>query len=184
MARKKKERVATAVSKWPSPLKLNLGSGDELYLEGFVNIDLHTQQKVDLRADVRDLSMFEDNSVDEIFNSHVIEHFDFFDGLKALKEWFRVLKPGGKLIVECPDLIGVCKLLIELPPEEHPKYYAQLFGCPWVPGHTHLFGYSKPQMLWSLSQTGFINPRELRPLRFLNCESFCQCWECEKPHAS
>jgi SAM-dependent methyltransferase len=178
--KKKKEFDITNKKTWPYPLKLNLGSGDELYLEGFINIDLHTKNKVDLRADVKDLSMFEDNSVDEIFNSHLIEHFDFYDGLKAMKEWYRVLKPGGKLIVECPDLLGVCKLLLEIPVEEHPKYYAQLFGCPWVPGHAHLFGYSKPQLRWTFETIGFKNLQELRPMRFVNCESFCQCLMGEK----
>src|SRR5579862_8653634 len=42
----------------------------------------------------------EDNSVDFVVSSHVIEHFP--DPIKALREWHRVVKPGGYLFVKAP----------------------------------------------------------------------------------
>jgi SAM-dependent methyltransferase len=42
----------------------------------------------------------EDNSVDFVISSHVIEHFP--DPIKALKEWYRVVKPGGYLYIIAP----------------------------------------------------------------------------------
>jgi acetyltransferase-like isoleucine patch superfamily enzyme/SAM-dependent methyltransferase len=41
-----------------------------------------------------------DNSVDFVVSSHVIEHFP--DPIKALREWYRVVKPGGYLYVIAP----------------------------------------------------------------------------------
>lgn len=41
-----------------------------------------------------------DNSQDFVISSHVIEHF--FDPIKALKEWLRVVKPGGYIFVIGP----------------------------------------------------------------------------------
>jgi SAM-dependent methyltransferase len=42
----------------------------------------------------------DDNSVDFVLSSHVIEHFP--DPIKALKEWYRVVKPGGYLYIVAP----------------------------------------------------------------------------------
>src|SRR5579863_5575294 len=43
---------------------------------------------------------FEDSSVDFVISSHAIEHFS--DPIKALKEWYRVVKPGGYLYIIAP----------------------------------------------------------------------------------
>jgi glycosyltransferase involved in cell wall biosynthesis len=42
----------------------------------------------------------EDNSVDFVISSHAIEHFP--DPIKALKEWYRVVRPGGFLYIVAP----------------------------------------------------------------------------------
>jgi ubiquinone/menaquinone biosynthesis C-methylase UbiE len=39
-----------------------------------------------------------------IYASHVLEHLTMNDSRKALKEWLRVLKPGGYLDVAVPDI--------------------------------------------------------------------------------
>jgi glycosyltransferase involved in cell wall biosynthesis/SAM-dependent methyltransferase len=54
---------------------------------------------VDVVAPGDDLP-FEDNSVDFVISSHVIEHFP--DPIKALKEWHRVVRPGGFIYVIAP----------------------------------------------------------------------------------
>ncbi len=43
---------------------------------------------------------FKDNTLDYVLSSHVIEHF--FDPVKALREWHRVVKPGGYLFIIAP----------------------------------------------------------------------------------
>jgi SAM-dependent methyltransferase len=43
---------------------------------------------------------FKDNTLDYVLSSHVIEHF--FDPVKALREWHRVIKPGGYIFVIAP----------------------------------------------------------------------------------
>jgi SAM-dependent methyltransferase len=61
--------------------------------------------KVDIVASGDDLP-FKDNTVDFVISSHVIEHF--YDPVKAIKEWMRVVKPGGYVYVIAPhkDRIG------------------------------------------------------------------------------
>ena len=57
--------------------------------------------KSDVVADVSNPLPFEDNYADYIIAKHVVEHLiDFFT---ALKEWYRILKPGGKIIISLPD---------------------------------------------------------------------------------
>jgi SAM-dependent methyltransferase len=43
---------------------------------------------------------FKDNTLDYVLSSHVIEHF--FDPVKALREWHRVIKPGGYIFIIAP----------------------------------------------------------------------------------
>jgi len=159
-------------------LKLNLGCGD-LPFEGWVNCDL-CNPKADINCDAKALP-FETGSVDEIYSSHLIEHFDFHEGLAALKEWYRVLKPGGRLTVECPDFEAFCRNFLKLPPAEQPKYYVQVWGYPWELGQAHKFGYTPAQMVWSLGEVGFKNIKRTPALRFTDLIDWCQKWECEKP---
>ncbi len=43
---------------------------------------------------------FKDGTLDYVLSSHVIEHF--FDPVKALREWHRVIKPGGYIYIVAP----------------------------------------------------------------------------------
>ena len=54
----------------------------------------------DLPGDVEKLDLFADATIDVIFSSHTLEHID--DHEAALREWWRVLKPGGRLILYLP----------------------------------------------------------------------------------
>lgn len=54
-----------------------------------------------LHGDARDLHWFSDNALDYIYSSHVLE--DFVDTTDVLKEWLRVLRPGGLLVLFLPD---------------------------------------------------------------------------------
>src|SRR4029078_953482 len=43
---------------------------------------------------------FKDANLDDVVSAHVIEHF--FDPVKALKEWYRVIRPGGYIFIIAP----------------------------------------------------------------------------------
>ncbi|KAL3090577.1 hypothetical protein niasHS_005489 [Heterodera schachtii] len=43
---------------------------------------------------------FTNNSVDFVINSHVLEHF--YDPIKAIEEWLRIVKPGGFVYMDIP----------------------------------------------------------------------------------
>lgn len=88
--------------------KLHLGCGRKMF-PGYINIDLY-RPEADLQLDVTDLSVFQDESIDEIYMNAVLEHLFVFEQKKALSEWRRVLKPGGILRIDStPDFDQVIK---------------------------------------------------------------------------
>lgn len=59
---------------------------------------------VDVVADGAKLP-FENESYDYVISSHVIEHF--FDPIAAIKEWLRVIKPGGYIFIIAPTQYAI-----------------------------------------------------------------------------
>lgn len=143
-----------------TPLKLNLGCGNEI-LKGYVNCDLHNP-KADMWFDASSIP-FPDNSIDEIRAYHLIEHFSFSKGLEVVKEWFRVLKPNGKLVLETPDFYHNCKKFVESDEQTRIQLYVHFFAWPDEPGQAHLFLYTETQMAWTLSGAGFTNVKRQPP---------------------
>ena len=82
-------------------IKLNLGCGWRNFGSDWIHIDGGDYGHLDYN-DITNLE-FEDNSVDLIYASHVIEYFDINEVKQLLREWRRVLKPGGELRVAVPD---------------------------------------------------------------------------------
>ena len=82
--------------------KLHLGCGD-VRLEGFINIDIRETPATDKVLDISNLAEFGDNSIDTVYASHVLEHFSFTIVPNVLREWQRVLRKSGELILRVPD---------------------------------------------------------------------------------
>jgi hypothetical protein len=60
---------------------------------------------------MKDLSMIPNNSVDCVYNCHVLEHVYFHQVKTCLEEWYRVIKSGGELRIVVPDLKSLAKNL-------------------------------------------------------------------------
>jgi len=98
-------------------IKLNLGCGDKI-LADYINVDVAQERsgkQPDVICDVRNLNKFSNDYADEILAVHVIEHFWRWEVVSILKEWVRVLKPNGKLILECPNLKSACEQFLQDP---------------------------------------------------------------------
>ena len=65
-----------------------------------------------MNIDLRNPLPFRDDSVDYIYNEHFLEHLTAAEGLKALMEFRRVLKPDGVLRIAMPDLKDVINLYL------------------------------------------------------------------------
>lgn len=81
--------------------RLNIGCGEKLR-PGWLNIDL--DPRADLRLDIRRPLPFPERSCAEIYSEHVLEHLAYPGGVEeVLRDWWRVLAPGGTLSVGVPD---------------------------------------------------------------------------------
>lgn len=74
-------------------VKLDIGCGKHKK-EGFIGIDIDKDSQADIIASALDLP-FDDNSVDEIYSSHLVEHFSPAQAKKFFAEIYRVLKKDG-----------------------------------------------------------------------------------------
>lgn len=109
-------------------VQLYLGSGKR-HIPGFVHVDLDDYPHLDYRHDIADLPMFSDNSVDLIYTSHSFEYFDRQEGERVLKEWYRVLKPGGILRIAVPDFEAIVRVYLKYKKDlEHKGILGPLFG--------------------------------------------------------
>lgn len=158
-----------------SVLRLNLGCGDKI-LDDYINVDVapsRAGRKPDIICDLHRLSMFDTNSVDEILSIHVIEHFWRWEVADILREWVRVLKPGGILILECPNLISACEALLANPDvasaegSEGQRSMWVFYGDPkWQdPLMVHRWGYTPNSLIQLLMQTGLTRVRR-EPAQF------------------
>ncbi len=78
-----------------------------------LRLDIDARVAPDIIGTMTDMSAVADASVDAIFSSYNIEHLYAHEVPVALKEFLRVLKPDGFLVVTCHDLQEVCRLVAE-----------------------------------------------------------------------
>ena len=153
-----------------SPIKLNLGCGDKI-LDGYINIDINTERrsnKPDIIADIRDLKTIKTAIADEILAVHVIEHFFYWEAVPLLTSWRRILKPNGKIILECPNLLHACKVLLDNPnkasrPDQNGRMSMwPLYGDPnWKdPLMCHKWAYTPESLMNVLMEAGFTNVKQ------------------------
>lgn len=142
---------------------------------GWEILDALPAPYVDHLGDARDLTRFADDTFAAIYASHVLEHFDYKDKLPAtLKEWLRVLQPGGKLYASVPDLDTLARLLLMKDRYSVPDRYMfmrMIFG-----GHTdeydyHYVGLNADFLGSFLLEAGFTRVRRVRDLGFFDDSS-------------
>jgi predicted SAM-dependent methyltransferase len=84
------------------PIKLELGGGPRAGMEEWVSLNIAAGATI--QHDLTRPLPFPDGSVDEIYSSHVLEHFAYPRPLlDVLEESRRVLKPGGRFSIAVPN---------------------------------------------------------------------------------
>jgi predicted SAM-dependent methyltransferase len=91
--------------------KLHLGCGKK-YLSGYIHIDCDNLPHLDYISTMDDLSMFEDETVDEIYTCGAFHYFDRIEAIKVLKEWRRVLRKDGDLRISLGDFEKIVQVYL------------------------------------------------------------------------
>ncbi len=74
-----------------------------------VRLDLNPAVQPDIVGSITDLSAVPDESMDAVYSSHNLEHVYAHEVPIALGEFYRVLKPGGRVLISVPDIQEVAE---------------------------------------------------------------------------
>lgn len=92
-------------------MRLNLGSHNKRF-EGFTNVDIQPLEGVDIIHDLTQFPWpFETGSIDKILAQEFLEHLEVRFALPVLVECRRILKPGGDLNIQVPDIEAMCRMI-------------------------------------------------------------------------
>lgn len=150
-------------------MRLHLGCGQR-YLKGYVNIDFplseHSVQEssvADQLADLRELR-YKRESVEEIRNHHVFEHFPKAVAAAMLASWNSWLKMGGVIHIEVPDFERTARSILRTFASEARQAAGlrHIFGSQEAHWAIHYEGYTATRLRKFLSLFGFENAKVRR----------------------
>lgn len=145
--------------------KLQIGCGRNL-LSGWLNSDI---VRGDIYLDATRKMPFKDNTFDFVFCEHFIEHLSINDGLRFLRECYRILRTRGIIRITTPDLEKLIKLYFgtndSVKTQELAKIIyrqqASLTPCEMFNNYMHKWGhefiYDKQFLGSILLKSGFTN---------------------------
>ena len=136
--------------------KINLGCGWRDFGKDWIHIDGGDYSHLDSK-DIFNLP-YEDNSIDLIYASHVIEYFDREEIIPILNKWKSKLKPNGILRLAVPNFKEIARLYNE---ENYSlqKFVGLLYGKMKMGNQTiyHKTTYDFDSLKSILDKCGFSN---------------------------
>lgn len=101
-------------------LHVGCGTLNKSHLRGFNNdawkelrFDIDLNVHPDIVGTLTDMSMIESGSFDAIYSAFNLDHIYPHQVPIALREFFRVLKDDGLVIIRCPDIQSVSEAIVE-----------------------------------------------------------------------
>ena len=135
------------------PCNLDIGAGtkDEWVEGDWVRVDAYVDE-ADIKAPAWKLP-FHDNWVDSIWSSHTLEHVSKRMVVPTLKEWYRVLKPNGKLTLRVPDFAWCCQWWLDH--QTNTWDMDIIYGGQTRQGEYHKTGFNREIAINYLQEAGF-----------------------------
>ncbi len=152
-------------------MKLHLGCGKK-FLEGYKHIDYSKYNHIDWNQSIYPLPFIEDNSVEEIYSSHSLEYFDFFEVENVLEEWGRCLIPNGKLRLSVPDFNKLL-YVYEKTKFNIDRIIGPLFGRWKINENDYIYHktvFTKQKLEEILINSKYKNIKEWNPLEYFGSE--------------
>jgi len=138
------------------PIRLHIGG--QVAHPDWKIFDVRPGPIVDYVGHCTDLSAFDDESVLEIYASHVLEHLGYQAGLAAaLREFKRVLVADGTLRVSVPDLAILCEMFLDTALDYNERFAVMrmMFGGQINNADFHLVGLNEEILTRYLRDAGF-----------------------------
>lgn len=133
-------------------MKLHIGCGEK-YIPGFVHVDARKFPHVDYVTSADKLDMFKNDSVDLIYACCVLEHFKRNKTEDVLREWYRILKPGGVLRLSVPDFEKLVEVYLKY--KDLKLILGPLVGRQDYPENTHYVIFDFSTLSETLKKVGF-----------------------------
>lgn len=150
------------------PLRLNLGGAGEGFVDskvsGFLCVDLRDGPETDILCDASKLTVIDDETVECVFASQILEHFPIARTVEVLKEWRRVLQPRAKLYVSVPDFDQAVKLYQKCGLTTWLKYH--LWGDQKHPLNYHYVCFTFASLAKDLIDAGFSDVKRIKDFPF------------------
>jgi len=104
-----------------------------------IRFDIDENVNPDIVGTLTDMKLVETGSVDAVYSSHNIEHIFPHEVPIALREFYRVLKEDGIVVITCPDIQSVGEALTQ------DKLFETLYESPMGPvtAFDILYGHRK-----------------------------------------
>ena len=137
-------------------MKLHIGGEEEK--DGWTILNTQKKTENNIIGDICDLSQFNDESIEEVYASHILEHVRNSDIGDVLKNIFRILKTGGRFLISVPDLEILSKAILDPNLSVQNKYEITriIYGGQTDDYDYHFFGFTQSIMSALLKNAGFI----------------------------
>ena len=155
-------------------LRLHLGCGN-IHFPGYINIDFRKTDATDYVCNAIKLPLVS-SSVEVIEIYHMIEHLPKEVLLKALRNWWDKLTPGGRLVIECPDFDKIVEEYLE----GNENRLNNIFGLSRFRGDNHLWGYNFSRLRIILEENGFKGVKKCAPQDYHRLQEPCMRVEAYK----
>lgn len=153
-------------------MKINFACGNKP-LPGFFNIDAVNRDgtPVDLiyladfdeNCELRERIPLDDECADELHSMHFIEHLYRFHADAMVREWFRLLKRGGRIVLECPNILLAAKNLLAGTRDQLSMWGLYGDETHRDPFMCHRFGYTPATLQKLLENNGFVKVEHRDP---------------------
>ncbi len=152
-------------------MRLNICCGRQV-IDGWTNIDVKASPRAPRPPEMLAMAgeiPLPDGCADEIMVIHGWEHFYLWECEVIITEWRRLLRDGGRLILEMPDLLKCCRNVLNnfhMPgkdPNQHTMW--GLYGDPRTedPYMMHRWGWTPKSLREFLKAHGFLNITDAEP---------------------
>jgi predicted SAM-dependent methyltransferase len=150
-------------------VKIHFGCGP-VNFPGWINIDALSNPHIHLAGSLETLNTFNSDSVDLIYACHVLEHLNHVECSLFLDKAYKILKPGGCLLLSVPDFKSLANLYLQT--DNLSDIHPAIFGGQDYEFNYHKQGFDRMKLTNNLIAKGFQMIEDWNSLTEFGLEGF------------